>query len=201
MSKTDLRKHMRSMRQAQSRHEQAYKSKQMSEHLKTHRWFTDAQRIAFYIPLENEGEIDPTHLITHALEQGKYCYFPVVSTDLNIKTLSFVRSNLSHPFFKNHYGLLEPTIDPSLAEPLCPAEKLDLILVPLVAFNRLGDRLGMGKGYYDQTYGFLKKASHPDHPHHYVGLAYAFQEEPTLTAAPWDVPLQAIVTEEGLKGC
>ena len=98
------------------------------------------------------------------------------------------------PLCPNRYGIPEPRVPRSR---WVRAAMLDLILVPLVAFDRAGGRLGMGGGYYDATLAFLH------HRHHWlkpriVGAAFAFQELPAVPQEPWDVSLTAIVTERGV---
>jgi 5-formyltetrahydrofolate cyclo-ligase len=73
---------------------------------------------------------------------------------------------------------------------------LDVILMPLVAFDGQGNRLGMGAGYYDRTLAFLRHRRHWRKPR-IIGLAYEFQRMPALPAEPWDVPLDGIITEAG----
>ena len=95
----------------------------------------------------------------------------------------------------NRFGILEPTLE---GNRLIPARNLDLVLVPLVAFDRTGKRLGMGKGYYDQTFAFLKQENTRKMPH-LIGLAYGFQEIADLPMDDWDIPLYGIATEQGFK--
>jgi len=87
---------------------------------------------------------------------------------------------------KNRFALREPV--PGIA---CPAQHLDLILVPLVAFDRSGNRLGAGGGYYDR---YLAAAPAPGPLT--IGVAFSFQESASLPVQDWDIPLHAIVTEK-----
>jgi len=70
------------------------------------------------------------------------------------------------------------------------------VLVPLVAFDDAGNRLGMGAGYYDRSFAFRRAAPSPPL---LVGVGYEFQRVPALAAQPWDVPLDAVLTERGLQ--
>lgn len=97
------------------------------------------------------------------------------------------------------YGIAEPdparcpAIDMDAAPGLAPNFAPDLAVIPGVAFDRRGNRLGHGAGYYDR---FL---AHPAMVlTALVGLAYAFQIVPALPVAPWDRPVHALCTEEGL---
>src|SRR5687767_13746260 len=90
---------------------------------------------------------------------------------------------------RNRFGIPEPT------GRRCAPQQLDLVLLPLVAFDRRGARLGMGGGFYDRTFAFLRVAGR--RKPRLVGLAHHFQEVAQLPREPWDVPLAAIVTERG----
>jgi len=89
----------------------------------------------------------------------------------------------------NRYGIEEPK---AIGKPR-PANSFDLLLIPLVAFDRSGTRMGMGAGYYDRA---LEALGHQTSTKPYlVGLAHHFQEVKSLERAPWDVPLDAILTD------
>ena len=77
---------------------------------------------------------------------------------------------------------------------------LDLVLLPLVAFDTAGHRLGMGGGYYDHSFEFIRRRVHWNKPR-LVGLAYEFQRLPLIEPEPWDVSLDAVATEQGVYHC
>lgn len=129
------------------------------------------------------GEVDLDELWRSAPLQGKFCYFPFITEQ---KTLSFLPATPATGFKTNGFGIPEPDVDPSLA--IAP-KNLDLIFMPLVAFDRYGTRLGMGSGFYDRT---LAKEQHPL----LLGVAYEFQRQPYLLPDEWDIPLTAIITQE-----
>ena len=79
-------------------------------------------------------------------------------------------------------------------------QDLDLVLVPLTAFDRSGRRLGMGGGYYDRSFAFLGEVVRPAQPL-LVGIGYAFQEVATLPAQDWDIALDFIATDKELIDC
>ena len=140
-----------------------------------------AKKIALYHACK--GEIDLSELWSSAPMQGKFCYFPVMNKD---KTLSFLPTTPATEFKKNAYGILEPQVALSEAE---SPEEIDLIFMPLVAFDNQGTRIGMGAGYYDRT---LANKNHPL----LIGVAYEFQQHSLLPTQKWDIPLAAIVTEK-----
>lgn len=93
----------------------------------------------------------------------------------------------------NRYGIPEPHI--ALADCLEP-NQLDVVLLPLIAFDLHGNRLGMGGGWYDRSFAFrLHGQSTPL----LIGVGYAFQQVDAIAAQTWDVPLDAVVTERGFN--
>jgi 5-formyltetrahydrofolate cyclo-ligase len=74
------------------------------------------------------------------------------------------------------------------------ARKLDLVLTPLVAFDKNCQRIGMGGGYYDRTFSFLRARQQLLKPK-LVGLAFACQQVPEIPANPWDIRLYSVITE------
>jgi 5-formyltetrahydrofolate cyclo-ligase len=143
--------------------------------------YRHAKHIALY--QATSGEIDLGNIWRSAPLQGKFCYFPCLRAD---RTLSFLPSTPSTPFIKNRFGIEEPDVLTTLA--ISPSE-LDLMIVPLVAFDERGTRLGRGAGYYDRTLAHSK-------PPLLIGVAYEFQRQTYLEPQAWDIPLHLIVTEK-----
>jgi 5-formyltetrahydrofolate cyclo-ligase len=114
---------------------------------------------------------------------GKYCYFPVVKKE---GTLLFLPATPASSFYTNEFGILEPEVEHHHA--ISPDE-LDLILMPLVAFDEHGSRIGMGKGFYDRALAHQR-------PKLLMGVAYEFQRYPYIEPQPWDVQLDAVTTEK-----
>jgi len=90
---------------------------------------------------------------------------------------------------RNRYGILEPALRGARCGPM----RLDLVVVPLTAFDARGHRLGAGGGYYDRAFA-ARRGSRP----RLVGYAYALQQAPALPTEPWDVRLDAVVTDKTL---
>jgi 5-formyltetrahydrofolate cyclo-ligase len=99
------------------------------------------------------------------------------------------------PLQYNRLGIAEPQGSATLG-----ARWLDVVFLPLVGFDRSGVRLGTGGGFYDRALAFrhLRRVWHAPR---LVGLAYAFQEVASIGAAPHDVLMDAVVTEEGFIRC
>jgi len=152
-------------------------------------WFLRSRRIAFYYAVR--GEIDPRYLMQRAWQMHKNCYLPVCHP-VQHQSLLFVpyrRHDLLKP---NRYHILEPNLK---AHTPCKPLALDLVFVPLVAFDQQGNRLGSGKGYYDRTFAYLQRLSGQTRPL-LVGLAYQFQAVKQIPTQPWDIPLDEVIVAD-----
>lgn len=125
--------------------------------------------------------------------EQRYC-LPVLSPG---NTLRFAEWTAGQPVRANRYGIPEPTCAP--ADLLAP-EAIDLVLVPLLGFDRRGNRLGAGAGFYDRSFAFLQGKPRPAQPL-LVGIGYHFQELPELTPQAWDVALDFVATDRELIEC
>lgn len=152
--------------------------------------FKTSRRVACYFP--HDGEIDPRPLMRRAWARNKCCYLPVLSRLQD--SLWFARVLPDTRFRCNRFGIPEPK---ARQRELLRARDLDLILIPLVGFDLQGNRLGMGGGFYDRSLAFLRYRRHWKRPH-LLGLAYDFQQVDILTADPWDIPMQAVVTDRAV---
>jgi 5-formyltetrahydrofolate cyclo-ligase len=191
-TKQQLRQEMRRQRRRLGPRQQAHASLQLCEHIAASRLFRNSRRIAFYLP--NDGEPDLLPLIEYAWRLDKACFLPVIGPR-NSRRLWFLPYVPGTPLRVNRFGIPEPEHHPG--ERRFKAHALDLVLLPLVAFDAAGHRLGMGGGFYDRTLAFLHWRRHWHKPR-LLGTAYAFQEVASLPVEPWDIPLTGIVTETGL---
>ena len=139
---------------------------------------------ALYCALD--GEV-PTGRIRHAyLAAGARLYYPRVTEE---QTLAFLPHRDGDGWETGPYGIPEPP-SPAGVEPRLSG--WDIIVVPGLAFDRRGNRLGHGFGYYDRFLGDLPESV----PR--IGLAWASQRIPEVPVDAWDVPVHALVTEEGV---
>jgi 5-formyltetrahydrofolate cyclo-ligase len=126
-------------------------------------------------------EADPALLLERLVELGCHIAFPrVAGKDL---PLEFHRVPDGQVLVPGAFAILEPL-------GIWPRAVPDVLLVPLLAFDALGHRLGFGGGYYDRTIADLQIPA--------VGIAYAGQEVASLPHAAHDMGLQAVLTERGI---
>lgn len=187
-ARAELRRRLRDRRCALTRAERSACARRVARHVAATRWFRAGRRIAYYLPYD--GELSPLPLMQRAWTLRKTCYLPV----LHNARLLFAPYRAGDALVYNRYGILEPACR---ARHCVSARSLDLILAPLVAFDERGNRLGMGGGFYDHTLAFLNRRAAWRRPR-LIGLAYEFQKVAALTRAPWDVPLEGVVTEAGV---
>ena len=189
--KTDIRRAMRAKRRALSATEQRFAAQRLAMHVIDTRLFRVSQRIACYLP--NDGEIDPSVVLDHIWRSRKHAFLPVLSR-LTHDRLWFAEVRPGMALKPNRYGIPEPQV---AARDLVRAQAIDLVLLPLVAFDARGNRVGMGGGFYDKSLAFLRHRKHLRKPH-LIGLAHDFQRVPELPADPWDVPLDGIATDSAV---
>ena len=137
------------------------------------------------------GEV-PLHLLQMRLRADQVWCLPCLEGD---GSLRFAPWRPGDPLVSNRFGIPEPALAPDSR--LAPRE-MATVLLPLVAFDARGNRLGMGGGYYDRSFAFRLQSPAPPR---LVGVGYGFQRQDGLQAEPWDVPLDAVVTEAGLLAC
>jgi 5-formyltetrahydrofolate cyclo-ligase len=150
------------------------------------------QRVAGYWAIA--GEL-PLHVAVGALtSRGQRYYLPVLQPQ---RRLRFAPWHARADLQPNRFGIPEPQC--SAADVLDPAE-IELVLVPMLGFDRRGHRLGTGAGYYDRSFAFLQARSRPTPPI-LVGIGYSFAEHPMLPAEAWDIQMDFVATERELIDC
>ena len=135
--------------------------------------------------LSMKSEVETLGLLDLLLHQEKIVCAPVIDTHQLELTPHRIRDAKTE-LVRHRYGMLEPNV----TCPIFPTTQLQLIIVPGIAFDANGYRLGYGKGFYDR---FLTKCPHAVS----VGLAYQIQIVEDTFPQAWDVPVQHIFTEKG----
>ncbi|CAL4323667.1 5-formyltetrahydrofolate cyclo-ligase [Buchnera aphidicola (Pemphigus immunis)] len=174
---------MRNIRNRLMSYEKKKASLKIAQHIFQYEMMNRVKNVALFLSFD--GEIGTESLIIKLWEKNINVYLPVLDK-FNVKNLLFVKYNENTSLKLNKLNFFEPinVIDGKIL-----LDKLDIIFVPLVAFNKKGYRLGMGGGFYDfilkdwQKNNFLP-----------IGLAYNFQLVSNFPIFPWDVPLPVIIT-------
>jgi 5-formyltetrahydrofolate cyclo-ligase len=148
--------------------------------------FITDHRIAGY--WATAGELPLAALMAGVLARGQIWHLPIVADD---GLLRFAPWRMGDALAPNRYGIPEPVCAPG--QSLSPQE-MDVVLVPLLGFDRSGHRLGFGGGYYDRSFSFLLSRADVGKPV-LVGVGYAMQEVERIDAQPWDVRLDYVATE------
>jgi 5-formyltetrahydrofolate cyclo-ligase len=138
--------------------------------------------VSFYWPMRSE--CDPRPLINRLRRRGMAMALPAVVDG----SIVFRRWGEGEPLHPAPFGLSEPP-------PAAPAVNPDFIVLPVVGFDRFGNRLGYGKGHYDRAITALHARGHRPG---LLGIAFSVQEVPALSAQPHDVRLDWVVTERGV---
>ena len=189
LSRAQLRRYLRAKRRALGRQAQRCAARGLYRQLAQHPLFRRATQIALYLP--NDGEIDPRPLLRAAQRRGKATYLPVLSPWPRSKMV-FQRITAGETLRPNRFGIAEPRRNHARQRKIWA---LDLILLPLVGFDRHGGRLGMGGGFYDRSLAYRKMRKNWHKPT-LLGLAHECQQVDRLELASWDMPLQATVTDK-----
>lgn len=180
-----VRESLRQTRRDLNQEQQAVASHGLFELIHELDIFSNAKRIAFYQPID--GEVDPSLLLKYALREGKSCFLPRIS-DENPEFVSFAPYDDNTKLKNSDWGIAEPPAPETIPSPT----DLDLVFVPLVAFDRYCSRLGMGKGFYDRTFNF--KIFNPQSRPLLIGLAHECQYAEPFSVKSWDVRLDAVIT-------
>lgn len=190
LSRPQLRRLLRQRRRTLDRQAQRRAARGLYRQLAQHPLFRRARHIALYLP--NDGEIDPRPLLRAAQRRGKATYLPVLNPWPRTKMV-FQRIGAHETLIPNRFRIPEPRRNVARQRKVWA---LDLVLLPLVGFDRFGGRIGMGGGFYDRSLGYrtLRKNWHKPT---LLGLAHECQQVDRLALASWDVPLSATVTDEG----
>lgn len=151
-----------------------------------------SRRIAFYVATAEEMNLLP--LLNQLSWLGKECYVPVVPPRFQ-RRLGFSRLTALPRWYANRFGIEEHWSPRPVR-----AWQLDLLLLPLVGFDAEGYRLGMGGGFYDASLAYLMRRKHWRKPL-LVGVGYECQKVERVPREPWDIPLDAVVTEKAWAWC
>jgi 5-formyltetrahydrofolate cyclo-ligase len=181
-----LRKRLREERRALPPAQRASADREIQAHIRSLGAFRRARRVAVFLAFDGEPSL---HALIASTGRHKQLYAPV----LTHRRMQFARLESDAALGKNFFGILEPELGERI-----DARELDLVLTPLVAFDDRGTRIGVGRGYYDRCFRFLRARASWQRPK-LLGVAYELQHCRRLERQPWDVPLWGAVTETGVR--
>jgi 5-formyltetrahydrofolate cyclo-ligase len=186
-SKRVLRRDFRQARQALSPEERSELDEALRRRLLRASRLREARRIGAFWPFD--GEPDLTPLLRQWASAGIEIALPVLCEHGD--RLRWRAWEPGQPMTLNRYGIPEPRTAAEIE-----LQALQALLIPVVAWDREGGRLGMGAGFYDRSLEPLASRGQAHRPL-LVGVAYDRQRASTLPQDPWDVSLDVVVTETG----
>jgi len=145
-------------------------------------------RLALYLP--TDGEVDLGALMGPLDRRGWELHLPVVGAE---RSLTFRPYRPGGALVPGRYGILEPVGHQDQDQDRMISD-LDVVVVPCVALDRAGHRLGFGAGYYDRALA----GRSTDRPCVAVAVAFDCQVAATVPQEPWDVPMDVVVTDAGV---
>ncbi|MBM4234491.1 MAG: 5-formyltetrahydrofolate cyclo-ligase [Gammaproteobacteria bacterium] len=182
-----LRKALRTARAGLSAAERARSSRLIARWIAGTHWLAPGRRVAIFMSMPEE--IDTAPLIELAHRRGCELFFPRIE-NLRQRRLGFTPPDAN--LLRNRLGIVEFGGAARKA-----AAAMQIIFVPLVGFDRRGNRLGMGAGFYDRALAFRRRRQHWRGPV-LIGIAHSCQQTSTIEPLNTDVPLDVIVTERGI---
>ena len=183
----EIRQHVRHLRRALSATQQEQAADLLAEHAVNFAPISAAVNIALFLSVD--GELNTRPLIAKLWQQKKRVFLPILHP-FSPGNLLFMRYTPDTVLTPNKLHIPEPPLD---IRQLATLDDLDVMMVPLVAFDREGQRLGMGGGFYDRTLQHWQQ-----HDFLPVGVAHDCQLVDKLPVAAWDVPLPAVMTPSKL---
>ncbi|MBI4530626.1 MAG: 5-formyltetrahydrofolate cyclo-ligase [Candidatus Latescibacteria bacterium] len=184
--KPEVRRRILTLRSQLTVDEVVSKSNVISDRLLSLPAYKETTVVHCYVAAKS-NEVETRPFIEECLRSGKVLLVPVV--DYRMKRLLSARIDTLDELRVGRFGLYEPALPPArFVDP----SSIDLVVVPGVAFDPSGNRIGLGGGYYDHFLRDLRAMK--------VGLAYQLQIVERIVPTPTDTPVDLIITEEQVYG-
>jgi 5-formyltetrahydrofolate cyclo-ligase len=181
----ELRRIALDARRNLSEEERISASKVICRRVINSREFGASKSLGCFLPMHDE--VDTREIIEHAWRANKRVFVPILRSKFQMR---FCEITAESELERDSFGIWEPVrgflIDPQM---------LDLIVTPTVAFDQENNRIGMGSGYYDRCFAFLRNRRHWLRPK-LMGVAFRCQQVEKIVPNPWDIPLYRVVTEQ-----
>ncbi|MBK4765372.1 MAG: 5-formyltetrahydrofolate cyclo-ligase [Pantoea sp. Brub] len=187
LQRKKIRHNMSKLRRLITAKQQQFAAIQITKYILDKIELSNVKNIALFLSID--GEIDTYPLINQLWNKQKNIYVPALHP-LIPNNLIFIKYEKNTHLVKNKLKFLEPKINHTK---IIILKNIDIMLVPLVAFNDKGYRLGMGGGFYDRIIKNWKQDKFLP-----IGLAYDFQLTNSFPIANWDIPLPKILTPSKL---
>jgi len=182
-----LRRWLRAQRRAITGPARRDVARRVARRIDAARWLRPGRSIGLYLAMPDE--LDTTPLLALARARGCRIAVPRI-TSVRHSRMRF--EELTGPLRRGAFGITEP----DRGAPR-PARALDVVFMPLVGFDHAGNRIGMGRGFYDRFFAHRARMQRWRRPL-LVGIAYDEQCVPRLHSAAHDVPLDALVTQSSV---
>jgi 5-formyltetrahydrofolate cyclo-ligase len=188
--KAELRKSIRRRRSALTAAERRALDERINRHLLDYARRARPGTVAAFAAFDGEPDLEPA--LRQLDADGVRLALPVVTEGAGRSTMGFRQWLPASQMLPNRYGIPEPagTLELRLSE-------VDLVLLPLVAWDEAGGRLGMGASFYDRLFEPFAARAKPLR----MGVAYQLQKVDHLPLDPWDVRLHRVLTESGCAPC
>jgi 5-formyltetrahydrofolate cyclo-ligase len=184
--KSRLRKELRHRRGSIDAEQRAEWDRQINHHLIHQVLQSRPAVVAAYLAFDGEPDLSPS--LAALSQQGVTLALPVIQDLPGKSAITFCPWQAEAPLQNNRYGIPEPT-----DAGIIPVPEIDLVLVPLVGWDLSGARLGMGASFYDRMFQPFAEQEKPAR----IGVAYELQKTDSIPCDPWDIPLHAVLTENG----
>ncbi|MGN7613640.1 5-formyltetrahydrofolate cyclo-ligase [Magnetococcales bacterium HHB-1] len=160
------------------------RSLDICHHIQHTKVYHSATTVSAYYPMRREADLRPLFFRSNT---KKTFFLPVMQQ----QRLKFAEVGCATRFKRARFGVWEPRY-----EKLVSAETLDLILMPLLAIDGSGGRLGYGGGFYDRTLSFVMQTKKAERPSLF-GVGFSFQKIDTVPCEVQDIPLDGWISEQG----
>lgn len=186
--KSELRKEILTVRDSLSTEEIIDKSLKIKNRLINTSMYTEANHIFTFLSFNKEVMTKP--IIDDCMQKNKQVYIPLCNTQ--IKEIVLCKFEGWDKLKPSKFGILEPMREHVR---IVNRSILDMVIVPGAVFDRKGNRIGYGAGYYDRFFHTLKKDIVK------IGICYAFQIVDEIIPSEYDVPMDYIITEDEVIDC
>jgi 5-formyltetrahydrofolate cyclo-ligase len=180
--KDKIRRAIISRLRSQDIKERTFRSHKIQRRLLKETFFKRAESIMIYVA--KDYEVETRGIIEEAIKSGKRVIIPVTETKKKRLILSEIR-DLKTELAKGAFGIYEPKREYMKT---VGVKDIDIVVVPGIAFDKRGNRIGHGKGYFDKFLKNLPKKIPT------IGLAFKFQIIKRIKTLSWDIPVTKVIT-------